>query len=183
MCNLPRSGMEPVSPALAGGFLATVPSGKSPVWLISVMEVRGTRWGGEHIPQYPHPHCGTPLPALLCAQRLGRHPPPPPSQRWACEALRDEETLVRCVCVCVWMIRCSTSVRSPAWHCARETTERWSSELEPNTASSHPATAEGTPHLSPPGSTAQIAPDFPPGISASRFHVLFQFLPRLVALM
>ena len=109
--------------------------------------------------------------------------PPPPNHRWACEALRDEETLVRCVCVCIWMIRCSTSVRSPAWHCARETTERGSSELEPNAASSHPATAEGTPHLSPPGSTAQIAPDFPPGISASRFHVLFQFLPRLVALM
>ena len=28
--DLPGSGLEPVSPALAGGFLTTVPSGKSP---------------------------------------------------------------------------------------------------------------------------------------------------------
>lgn len=108
----------------------------------------------------------------VCSEAVKTRPPhhtptTPPRHRWACEALRDEETLVRCVCVCVWMIRCSMSVKSPAWHCARETAERWSSELEPNAASSYPATAEGTPHLSPPGS-AQIAPDFPPGISASR---------------
>ena len=30
MWNLPGPGIEPVSPALAGGFLTTVPSGKSP---------------------------------------------------------------------------------------------------------------------------------------------------------
>ena len=29
MWNLPGSGIEPVSPALAGGFLSTVPPGKS----------------------------------------------------------------------------------------------------------------------------------------------------------
>ena len=29
MWDLPRPGMEPVSPALAGGFLTTVPPGKS----------------------------------------------------------------------------------------------------------------------------------------------------------
>ena len=28
MWNLPRSGMEPLSPALAGGFLSTVPPEK-----------------------------------------------------------------------------------------------------------------------------------------------------------
>ena len=28
MWDLPRPGLEPVSPALAGGFLATVPPGK-----------------------------------------------------------------------------------------------------------------------------------------------------------
>ena len=29
MWNLPRPGIEPMSPALAGGFLSTVPPGKS----------------------------------------------------------------------------------------------------------------------------------------------------------
>ena len=29
MCDLPRPGLEPVSPALVGGFLTTVPPGKS----------------------------------------------------------------------------------------------------------------------------------------------------------
>ena len=29
MWDLPRSGLEPVSPALAGGFLTTAPPGKS----------------------------------------------------------------------------------------------------------------------------------------------------------
>ena len=30
MWDLPRPGLEPVSPALAGGFLTTVPPGKPP---------------------------------------------------------------------------------------------------------------------------------------------------------
>ena len=30
MWDLPRPGLEPVSPALAGGFLTTVPPGKDP---------------------------------------------------------------------------------------------------------------------------------------------------------
>ena len=34
MWHLPRPGLEPVSPALAGGFLATVPPGKSPRLLL-----------------------------------------------------------------------------------------------------------------------------------------------------
>ena len=29
MCDLPRPGLKPVSPALAGGFLTTAPPGKS----------------------------------------------------------------------------------------------------------------------------------------------------------
>ena len=32
MWDLPRPGLEPVSPALAGGFLATAPPGKPPSW-------------------------------------------------------------------------------------------------------------------------------------------------------
>ena len=32
MWDLPGPGLEPVSPALAGGFLTTVPPGKSPVF-------------------------------------------------------------------------------------------------------------------------------------------------------
>ena len=31
MWDLPRPGFEPMSPALAGGFLTTVPPGKSPL--------------------------------------------------------------------------------------------------------------------------------------------------------
>ena len=33
MCDIPGPGIEPMSPALAGGFLTTVPPGKSPVCL------------------------------------------------------------------------------------------------------------------------------------------------------
>ena len=36
MWDLPRPGIEPVSPALAGGFLTTVPPGESPVILQDV---------------------------------------------------------------------------------------------------------------------------------------------------
>ena len=32
MWDLPRPGLEPVSPALAGGFLTTVPAGKPSLW-------------------------------------------------------------------------------------------------------------------------------------------------------
>ena len=32
MWDLPRPGLEPVSPALAGGFLTTAPPGKPPIW-------------------------------------------------------------------------------------------------------------------------------------------------------
>ena len=34
MWDLPRPGIEPMSPALAGRFLTTVPPGKSPGWLL-----------------------------------------------------------------------------------------------------------------------------------------------------
>ena len=34
--DLPNSGIEPVSPALAGGFLATDPPGKPVLYIISV---------------------------------------------------------------------------------------------------------------------------------------------------
>ena len=35
MWDLPRPGVEPVSPALAGGFLTTVPPGKSLFWYLN----------------------------------------------------------------------------------------------------------------------------------------------------
>ena len=35
MRDLPAPGLEPVSPALAGGFLTTAPSGKPPGWPLS----------------------------------------------------------------------------------------------------------------------------------------------------
>ena len=41
MWDLPRPGIEPVSPALAGGFLTTVPPGK-PQALLIVPEKQGT---------------------------------------------------------------------------------------------------------------------------------------------
>ena len=37
MWDLPRTGLEPVSPALTGGFLTTVPPGKSPVHFFSCL--------------------------------------------------------------------------------------------------------------------------------------------------
>ena len=46
MWNLPGLGMESVSPALAGGFLSTVPSGKSRDRMSSVLAlVSGSQWG------------------------------------------------------------------------------------------------------------------------------------------
>ena len=36
MCDLPRSGLEPVSPALAGGFLTSAPPGKPPAFLKNI---------------------------------------------------------------------------------------------------------------------------------------------------
>ena len=36
MWDLPGPGLEPVSPALAGGFLTTVPPGKSPEEILKV---------------------------------------------------------------------------------------------------------------------------------------------------
>ena len=36
MWDLPGPGLEPMSPALAGGFLTTVPPGKAPVCLLKV---------------------------------------------------------------------------------------------------------------------------------------------------
>ena len=35
MWDLPGPGLEPVSPALAGGFLTTAPPGKSQDWILS----------------------------------------------------------------------------------------------------------------------------------------------------
>ena len=41
MWDLPRPGLEPVSPALAGGFLTTAPPGKSPwkIFLLNIFKV------------------------------------------------------------------------------------------------------------------------------------------------
>ena len=36
MWDLPRAGLEPLSPALAGGFSTTVPPGKSPINIINL---------------------------------------------------------------------------------------------------------------------------------------------------
>ena len=41
MWDLPRSGLEPVSPALAGGFLTAVPPGK-PCWIVLMMKCINT---------------------------------------------------------------------------------------------------------------------------------------------
>ena len=35
MCDLPRPGIEPVSPALAGGFLTTAPPGKPEAYVLT----------------------------------------------------------------------------------------------------------------------------------------------------
>ena len=40
MWDLPGPGLEPVSPALAGGFLTTVPPGKPPVWFYSQFTIK-----------------------------------------------------------------------------------------------------------------------------------------------
>ena len=34
MCDLPGPGMEPLCPAVAGGFFTTEPPGKAPMWTI-----------------------------------------------------------------------------------------------------------------------------------------------------
>ena len=39
MCSLPGSGLEPVSPALAGGCLSALPPGKSQIYAFSFLEI------------------------------------------------------------------------------------------------------------------------------------------------
>ena len=45
MWDLPGSGMEPVSPALAGKFLSTVPPGKLQQFFLMVMDPVGQQLG------------------------------------------------------------------------------------------------------------------------------------------
>ena len=51
MWDLPRPGLEPVSPALAGGFSTTAPPGKPrpSILLIRVFKGENTRKGGKRI--------------------------------------------------------------------------------------------------------------------------------------
>ena len=53
MWDLPRPGLEPVSPALAGRFLTTVPPGKSlflsSLWKILVAAVWRINWRKERL--------------------------------------------------------------------------------------------------------------------------------------
>jgi len=39
MWNLLKSQIEPVSPALAGGFLSTVPPGKTPLFILNISDL------------------------------------------------------------------------------------------------------------------------------------------------
>ena len=47
MWDLPKPGLEPMSPALAGGFLTTVPPGKSQLLGLPVGTQTGEGVGGE----------------------------------------------------------------------------------------------------------------------------------------
>ena len=49
MWDLPRAGLEPVSPALAGGFLTTAPPGKSLVSLLAHGNQLGVYWALENL--------------------------------------------------------------------------------------------------------------------------------------
>ena len=62
MWDLPGPGLEPVSPALAVGFLATVPPGKSPSFILNHAHSRPVRRPNSH----PSPLEGPsqPIPAL-----------------------------------------------------------------------------------------------------------------------
>ena len=44
MWDLPGPGLEPVSPALAGGFLTTAPPGKPPPWVLMRITTMGKAW-------------------------------------------------------------------------------------------------------------------------------------------
>ena len=44
MCTLPGQGIKPVSPALAGRFLSTVPPGKSSTWNIFNINITYIKW-------------------------------------------------------------------------------------------------------------------------------------------
>ena len=47
MWDLPRPGIEPVSPALAGGFLSTAPPGKSLLLVLKIEALLLSRYGEE----------------------------------------------------------------------------------------------------------------------------------------
>ena len=81
MWDLPRPGIEPVSPALAGGFLTTAPPGKLPSLtflplLVNVLELHFTPrcdLPAVEMPQGLRPRCPHPSPPLRPFV-----PPPPP---------------------------------------------------------------------------------------------------------
>ena len=62
MWDLPGPGVEPVSPALAGGFLTTAPPGKSHLFILFL-------WGGGGAP-----HCAA---RRILVPRPGIEPLPP----------------------------------------------------------------------------------------------------------
>ena len=49
MWDLPGPGLEPTSPALAGGFLTTVPPGKSVIQILKPLKT--FTWDGEESPE------------------------------------------------------------------------------------------------------------------------------------
>ena len=53
MWDLPRLGLEPVSPALAGGFLATLPPGKALVFFFFFFKVLKVFPGGAVVKNPP----------------------------------------------------------------------------------------------------------------------------------
>ena len=63
MWDLPRPELEPVSPALAGGFLTTVPPGNPLEWLLKKKEKKEKETGGQqetaHTSQCLSPPCPT----------------------------------------------------------------------------------------------------------------------------
>ena len=66
MWDLPGPGLEPVTPALAGGFLTTAPPGKSQAWVLDLIPtLRSHAWGGFSWALFTHS-------GLLSSQEAGQ---------------------------------------------------------------------------------------------------------------
>ena len=129
MWDLPGPGIEPVSPALTGGFLTTAPQGKSPRVCFRITEFRG--WEGPYgcslspaslfrwskLPNVTSPGQTSSWYRMVTEHRLSLLLPPPPT-RLLSTVLASHQDSSACEPVlgfCEWSFSVHTSQACSNW--------------------------------------------------------------------